>query len=525
VAAFAFAWIMQTVLLLANAPRPGQFGWKTLGATVHIESLVHSGAFLLLSFGTAVFIFQAFSTGSLIFSIPHIDFLFPTPISRRSVLLMKLLRDYVKYTLWIAGAAIFIGAPVMQTLGGSLYPYGLVSIAALVAYLLFVINVTHTLNIIFTFSFERFKQLGIAIKILLILAIASSVVVGTWHFASTGSADFSLRDAADSPVIKTVFAPADWCSSLILSPVTALNAQKIRFDKLLLLWVLAFVSFMALLSRKENIYEPSLGVSVKVARMKQAMRSGDATALRVQTLQEKGARRAKLLFFPQFGQGATALLWKNLLVRYRMSWGQLLLIAFLPPALVIAIQRLVVWEELLQNLPFILVYMAFLLSITVQPQVRAELKHANILKAMPISAWNVVFVQVMSGTIYLALGTAAFAGSMWLFVPATRTSLLLACTIGSIFLGFACISATVIPALLYPDTRDQAQNVFCNLLGVSLVAVALVPTVVLGVILGILLRFSAIVVVIPVCVINAILGFAGIGVSGAIFRRFDPSGD
>lgn len=524
VAAFAFAWIMQTAILLTNAPKLNMLGWRTLGAVIHLKSLVQAGTFLLLSFGTVVILFQAFSTGSLIFSLPHIDFLFPTPISRRAVLLLKLLRDYLRYTLWIVLFVVFTGAPVMQALGGSLYPYGLVSIAALAAYLLFVLNVTHTVNIIFTFSFEQFKQLSVVVKTLLVLVAVSAVVVGIWHFAWTGSADFSLRDAAESPIIRTVFAPADWCSSLILSPFTALNAEKIRFDRLILLWVLAAGSFFMLMSRKENIYEPSLGVSVKAARMKQAMLSGDATAIRVQNLQEKGATRSRLLFIRPFGRGAAALLWKNLLMRYRMSWGQLALLAVLPAGVVFAVSR-ADSVEILHNLPFILIYLSFLMSITVQPHIRAELKHANILKAMPISAYKVMFVQILTGTIYLASGILAFAASMWALVPAARTELLSACTITSIFLGFPCVAATSIPALLYPDSRDQAQNFFCNIIGMALIAVALAPTVVLGVVLGVLLEMPAYIVVIPICVVNFIIGMAAAAVSGAIFQKFNPGSE
>ncbi len=524
VAAFVIAWIMQTAILLASAPRPNMLVWKTLGPALHLEGLVQSATFLLLSFGTVVILFHAFSTGSLIFSLAHIDFLFPTPIPRRSVLLLKLFRDYLRYTLWIVLFVVFTGAPAMQALGGSLYPYGFVSVAALAAYLLFVLNVTHTVNIVFTFGFERFKQLSVIVKSLLILVAASAVIVGIWHFAWTGSADFSLRDAAASPIIRTVFAPAHWCSSLILSPFTAMNAEKVRFDQLILLWLLAAGSFFMLISRKENIYEPSLGVSVKAARMKQAMISGDSTAIRVQNLQEKGTTRSKLLLIRPFGKGATALLWKNLLMRYRMSWGQLLLLVVLPIGVIFAVSR-VDAVEILQNLPFILIYLSFLMSITVQPQIRAELKHANILKAMPISAYKVMLMQILTGTIYLASGTLAFAISMWALVPAARTDLLPACTIASIFLGFPCVAATSIPALLYPDSRDQAQNFFCNIMGMALIAVALAPTVVLGVVLGVLLEMSAYTVIAPVCVVNFIVGMAAVAVAGAIFQKLNPGSE
>jgi hypothetical protein len=524
IGAGVFSWFLQTALMVSGASRPGHMPMGLLGMNAtSIREMIRAGSFLFLCFGTLVIVFQAFSTGSLVFSLAHIDFLFPTPISRRSVLLIKLLRDYLKYTLWVAFFVTFTGAPVMLALNGSLYPRGLVSIAAFTAYVLFVINMAHTVNIVFTFGFERLKQAGKIIKLVLGLALASGILVGVSQFATTGDSYFSVLGAAKSPVIKTIFAPAYWCSKLVVAPLP--HTGEIDFGQLALLWALAIGSFGLLMSRKENIYEPSLGVSVRTTRLRQAMRSGDATAVRVQMLQEKGTKRAGLLVIPPFGRGAAALLWKNLLIRYRMSWVQLLLVLVLPAVVVIAVQRTVAGDEILQNLPFVLIYMAFLMSITVQPQVRAELKHANILKSMPISAWKVMLVQTLNGSLYLSAGILVFAASIWAFVPAARTDLLAVCAIGSVFLGFACVSATIIPALLYPDTRDQAQNFFCNLTGIMLISVASVPTIVLGVVLVVLVGMSHYAALIPICAVNAILGAAGVSISGAIFRRFDPTGE
>ena len=112
-----------------------------------------------------------------------------------------------------------------------------------------------------------------------------------------------------------------------------------------------------------------------------------------------------------------------------------------------------------------------------------------------------------------------------MFVPGTRTDLLKTCAIGSASLGFACVSATMIPALLYPDARDQAQNFFCNLIGVMMVSLAIIPTLVLGVVLLALVGVSFYVALVPICVANLVIGMAAVSISGAIFRRFDPTSE
>jgi len=524
IGAGVFAWIAQAALFLSGAAPPPHQAYGLLAAVQNPSELIKAGSFLFLSFGSLVIIYQAFSTGSLVFSIAHIDFLFPTPISRRSVLLIKLLKDYLKYMFWVTFFVTFTGAPIMLALHGSLFPYGFVSIAALTAYVLFLVNMAHTVNIVFTFGFEKLKQAGKLVKLVLGLAFASAILVGVHQYAASGDSYFSVHEAANSPVIKAIFAPADWCSGLLVAPLlrSVTDSEMIHLG---FLWALAFASFGLLLSRKENIYEPSLGVSVRAVRVRQAMRSGDVTAVRVQMMQEKGRKAAGLLVIPPFGRGAVALLWKSLLIRYRMSWHQLALMLVLPGIIVFVIQRSLAAEEIMRNLPFILLYMAFLMSITVQPQVRAELKHANILKSMPISAWKMMLVGAVNGSIYLTAGILVFAVSMWVFVPATRTDLLKTCAIGSASLGFACVSATMIPALLYPDMRDQAQNFFCNLFGIMMVSVAIIPTIVLGAVLLALAGVSYYVALVPICVVNVIIGAAAVSISGAIFRRFDPTSE
>ncbi len=228
---------------------------------------------------------------------------------------------------------------------------------------------------------------------------------------------------------------------------------------------------------------------------------------------------------PPFGRGAVALLWKGLLTRYRMSLNQIIAMIVLPALLCYLLQTFIPLNEIRKYLPVILVYLSFVLSITAQPQVRSELKHANILKSMPIAPWKVMLVQSVNGAAYLSAGILMFAASMWIFVPLARNEILYASALGSPFLGFSCISATIIPALIYPDMRDSAQNFFCNLIGFMLISIVIVPTVMMGVVFFGVLDISLYLALIPLCAVNLLIGAAGVAVAGAIFRRFDPTSE
>lgn len=524
-----FSWFLNLALLATGVPPVKSAGFSEI-LERHAD-MFRVGAFLLLCFGSAAVIYQAFSSGSLIFSMAHIDFLFPTPIPRRSVLLVKLLKDYLRYGFWIAFLVTCMGMPATAAAKQKFFPYGLVSIAALTAYMLFIVNLAHTINIVFTFGYDRVMRAGRVIKLVLILAVACAVVLGTIQYVQSGGDYYlSIQRAAAAPLVRVIFMPADWCASLSVAPL--IPPADTDLMHLGLLWALAVATFAMLMSRRENIYEPSLGITAKMTRMRQAMQAGDATAIRVEILSEKGRKTAGMLVIPPFGRGAVALFWKGLLTRYRMSIGQLIAMLMLPALLCYLLQNFAPINSILTYVPVILVYLSFVFSITVQPQVRSELKYADILKAMPIASWKVMLVQSVSGTGYLSLGILTFAAAMWLFIPAARNDVLRACAIASPFIGFSCISAAIIPALMYPDTRDSTQNFFCNLVGLALIVVAAVPSIVWGSLLVWLTytpsQPSPVIplwITIPLCAVNLLIGAAGVAISGAAFHKFDPTAE
>jgi len=524
-AAAYFAWIMQA--LIASFATPGSardFGNRALASTALPSELIRVGAFLALCIGSVFVLYKSLSSGSLVFSIAHIDFLFPTPISRRAVLLVTLIKDYLKYAFWVAFFVMFMGSPLCLSLGLSVFPSGLITIAALTGYLLFVVNVSHTVNIIFTFGYERMKQAGRLFKLVLTIVLGTALIFGVEQYVRTGDSHLSFLTAANSPVLKTIFAPADWCASLALAPLLPVTSTDL--SHLPVIWMLALASLGILLSRKENIYEPSLGVSVRASKYRLAMRSGDQTAFRTEIMREKGNHKAGRFTIPPFGRGAVALFWKGILTRYRMSFGQLVLMLVLPVIIALLAQRTLDFDRhIALYLPYALIYIAFVFSITVQPLVRAELRQANILKSMPIAGWKVMLVQSVSGSLFMAIGILVFAGALWALIPDSRTSLLPACAIAAPFLGFACISMTIIPALMYPDTRDSSQNFTCSLIGFMLASLAVIPTIVIGFVVLWGLKASVWAALVPICLMNLIIGAAGVAISGAIFRRFDPTSE
>ena len=519
IAAWIGTWLVQSLLLLVGeAGRPTGPRLEVL-AQVPIET-VELVVFIFLSVGSALVVYGAFSSGLMVFSIAQIDFLFPTPISRRKVLCVKLVKDYLKYGLWIVFFFLFVGSPVCSGLGVSMMPDGLASIAAVLALVLTVLNLAHTINIVFTFGYERLRQAGALIKAAIVLVPVSGAAWGLYHYLRFGGGFASVVSAVESPVTGAVFAPARWAGRLFLAPLTGITPE--QWGQFGLLWLMAVGSFVLLLSRKENVYEPALGVSVRFAQRRAAMRSRDFTDFRVTALREKGTRRASGVRIPPFGRGATAFLWKNLVLRYRLYRGQLALMVVIPLVIVVALNRAMP-AEIKQNAPIVLAYIVWALSLAAQAEIRADLKYADIVKPMPIRAWKLILAQVGSSALYLTGGVALFSGYLWLAVPDARGEMLVVGALGTPFLGLANLAAVTIPSLLYPDTRDPTQNYLCGLFSFLLTLVASGPTVVAAVVMLVVLKTSAYAVLAAACVINILIAVAAIAAGGAVFRRFDPT--
>lgn len=487
------------------------------------SEIIEAGVFLLLSIGSLFTLYGAFNSGLMIFAIAQIDFMFPTPIKRTHVLLVKLFKDYLKYIFYILFFFLFAAPGLYGLIGISVYPLGLVTVIALIGLVLLIINLAHTINIIFTFRYERMKRTGIIIKALLVIALISAFVYGLYQYFITGDVVDSVLMAARSPILSIIFAPVRWCTTLTLAPLFGMIAED--WHNLGFLWALTAGSFILLLSRKENIYEPALGVSVQYAKRRRAMRSGNYSDLQIDALREKGKKRTGKFSIPAFGCGASALLWKNLLIKYRVSSTQRIVIIAMLFTAIFAAVYLAKNEAVLKYTPVMLLYIAFVLSLMLQADIRADIKHANIIKSMPIAAWRIILMGVLSSVIYLTVSILVVAAALWALLPQSRGELMIACMIVVPFLGFANTSVSTISSLLYPDTNDQAQNYLSGIISLLLVSIAMMPALVFGILSLGIFKASFYTAAMIISVANIIMGAAGISISGLIFRKFDPSGD
>jgi len=226
-----------------------------------------------------------------------------------------------------------------------------------------------------------------------------------------------------------------------------------------------------------------------------------------------------------FGEGAVALLWKDVMLRYRMHGPRLLLMAAAPVLLVFSLRRFVDDPDIARTIPLVVVYVAWIMSMMIQGEARAELRHANILKSMPIAGWKAVLSQCVSYTIYIAVGTELLAASMWFLMPRVQGPELLAAALVVPFIVFGSVWTSILVGLLYPDSRDLAQN-YVGVIVTGLIGfIPLVPTVTVSIAMILFTDYAPYLTAAAVCAANLILGAGGVALVGLVYRRFDPTSE
>lgn len=514
--------LLQSVLFLGNPMNQGDPNMRILPA-VPVET-VRTLIVVLLTIGSAAVLYSSFSSGLMIFSLAQIDFLFPLPIQRRSVLVMKLLKDYGKYALMVTFMYLVLGPMLLGLVNVPVLPWGLVSIAALTALIIFLVNASNVVNIVYTFGFARMSGRQTVIRaVITAVPIVLTAYLGYQYLASGGD-PVSLVVATNSAVIKVVLAPISWCAELVLAPLQGISAPE-DYIKLAGLWLLAGLSFLALVSRKENIYEPSLGVSARYARRRQAIRSGGQIELLTDALQEQGTSRIRGMTIPPFGRGAVAFFWKNLLVRYRLSRKQAAFLVLMPLIIVYAVKVIISESQFLHFFPVILVYAVWVMALSLQGDARADLRYASIAKTIPVASWKIILAQTATYALFVLVAALTFGAAMIALLPQARTQFALAALLASPCVGFATIPAVLIPSMLYPDTRDMIQNYLCGLVSVLLSGIAVLPGASMAIMLRVGLDKPLYYAVGAACAYFLFISAVGIAIAGAVYEKFEPTGE
>ena len=477
--------------------------------------------FALLSLVMARIVLSAFSEGRLVYTPSQIDFLFPSPISHRSVLAVKLLSDCTSYAI-VAGFIFIFGAPsIYRSFGSPPYPSILVSWLAAMLLLIATMNMTHALNLVTSAGIRRLAIVRGIVKLALLLIVAGVAITAAIYFARTGDVLASLISALQSGFAKTVLVPITWCTNLIVGPIVQ-ESYGSSGRQLLWLALLTAGSYVIVLARAESSYEPSLAISARMARVNAARRSGDWGAVILEIRRGKGKETGCVTPIPPFGIGAWALLWKMLVTQIRTRRWSLALIVLLP-IIAAVVGNAFRHSEVLRFAPVVIPYATWYLALMLGMQgLRSELRHADIIKALPDTGFLIVAVPVF-GQWLAIFGFIIIAGiSIGAFIPMAEPHLLGLMMITSMTAAFSCLAACSIVVLLYPNPRDKLAMTIPGCISSFLIMAVIAPSAIIA---GVSAAFRSSLVGTALFLVaaNALIVWGALRVAGSIFKSADPN--
>ena len=481
---------------------------------------------------------------ALTFTEAEVAFLFPAPITRRTLIHFKLLRSQLR----ILFGALFLTL-ISRRLGGNVW------IHALGWWL-----ILSTLNLHFlgcSFARTMLLDYGISNRLrrLLVFGLVVAMAGAVWVWAKR---TLPAPDSADTANLNAILDYAQrvltagpalyllYPFRLVVRPFLAPGAAAF-FGALAPALLLFLLHYLWVVYSDVAFEEASVEASQKLAVRIAAVRAGNW----------QGAKKHQKARRPWFklaatGPPATALLWKNLL-GVRRVYSVRLWISFVTMVVVLGV--MLAGDARSHGFSVIaagLVAMALVYSLLLGPQLlRLDFRHdlplADILKTFPLRGWQIALGEILAPVVVLAavqwLLLLVDAGLVF-YLPGGHTALLLAIALGAAFLlPVLDLLVLLIPnaaVLLFPSWiqtgKDSPRGIEATgqrlvfALGQLLVLVlALLPAAItfLGVffLLKLALGYAAAVpfAALVAAIILAVEAGFGVMLLGRLFERFDVS--
>jgi ABC-2 type transport system permease protein len=392
-------------LFAPSRPGPGGDWSMPHDAMVLVEACA---ALLLVFFVVLNWVFTS-DRASLRFSEAEVAFLFPAPLSRRSLIHFRLLRSQ----LGILFSAAFFSLVTGRAVNDSHWFIHLLAWWLVLA----------TLNlhgIAASFAVQRLTERGMAgwRRRTLVLAVVCGLVAGVVWWAKVAPAAESLHGAGDAMEytlgllaagpLPWLLAPFRWMVRPWFA-VSALEFLQVVWPALLLL----VAHYWWVLRSDVSFEEATIEASRRTAERLAAARSGNWQAVQ----KPKRAKRAPFRLAP-VGFPPLALLWKNLLSAGQMFTARLWIIL-----LSVSVSGMMVAQGFFRGhegaRPFQGVFAVFFLALLVMssflgPQLlrndfRSDLPNMDLLKALPLPGWQIALGQLLGPV-------AILAGFQWLLL-------------------------------------------------------------------------------------------------------------
>ncbi len=404
-------------------------------------------AFLLLVLVSAAAIDTGLGDSLLAFGMSDVDYVFPSPISRRVVLAYKL----PSLTLYSASNGIFVlimisilrlatRSPIK--LGVNDHQPGWVSVLGLFLCIGTFMNLAMYISV-------RVPDRKNYHRVLTTLILLSLVGIGA--VALRGGVEGVIA-VANSSILRTLFEPANLAA-------TILQHSQPFGPPLAYLALFYSASLIPMFATNANFYEQSIVSTERMGALRKAAKGGYASLLAANAAKYKHKSTKEYTLRP-FGTGSTALFWAHLCAAAKKPMSN-----FFGPALIglgagtiVAVNLGSVPEAAYIVLPIIILYSAMLFLATAKTASENSIRRRELMSPLPIKAWH---------------GVAANLGVPWiavvLFCLGIVTPLAIAhnanwpIMVWAVLINFPIIVASrmvlqYITVLGYPDLADKVQQ-------------------------------------------------------------------
>jgi hypothetical protein len=477
--------------------------------------LISGAVFVALALIALAIIDYGFSGGFLTFPLADVDYLFPSPVPRRLVLAYRL----AARTGTAFFQAAFLFYVVVWRLADVVSPRGAdlgASFAALCA-LFFCLggyaNLAFTLKLVFGFG-----RYAVVRRWTAGLLIGAAALVGymLWQHGWTG-----LSGLARGWVPTALFYPCRLAADAAVAPLSGADAT----SALLLLVGFYAGTLAVLFARNENFYEATLEGSERAARLLQAAREQNWSAIfAIQAERRRAARgngKERPYTVPPFGRKGMAVFWAHLCAAAKRPFPNFILPlaggAALPFAAQLLDRRVAAFIT-----AAISAYLLFILAMS-GIQVFRQAIQRPIIRPLPIPPWQVVLADVAPRVLSITLFCWAAGAALWTGgAPYSDVvaPLLITCLPAAMALLH---QIQYLLALWYPDAQDKLQQLLAGFISLFLTGGALTLMgllVAVPVVLNAPAWLTSVVFVLPT--LTATAGAAAL--SAYVYRRFEPRG-
>jgi ABC-2 type transport system permease protein len=487
------------------------------------------GAFIVAVRGVLLLsLFSSFLTalgeGNLFFAQSDVDFLFPAPLRKRSVLLFKMLARYVGLLFPAVYLPLALGNAAL-TSGNIVSPFALWP--GMLGSWLYLTAATNVAQIILLNRGAGDEEEDspsarrrAVLRRVFVGLISATIALGVYFSVQWLSGRNIVLVAeflrfVNSETVNRVLLPDAWAAELFHVAFAGWRGSDLL--RLAGLILLAGASFVWLFARDRDFYESAIEVSAKRDRMTHAMRSGDAGTILSQLAKEGKLARGRSV--RTLGGGARAVLWKDLVSVTRTpprSYIQLAILAAFP-----AIFGGIFGRRGDVNVVFWAVMFSMQMASFFLLALRDMLRRADISKALPIAPSKLLVAELLLSVVQLtALGW--FSLGLMVLTGMGRGPLVVTAALALPSLAALLLLVQTTFVLLYPNPNDPAQHTISGVLSLMASLFSLTPTLLIGIVLF-QLGVTSWLLALALTAVNLVTAGIALAVATYLWQRFDPT--